>query len=233
VVFEARAFGAGKGARLLVTCASAIPLSWIARARLGQDRLGAVRLEAGRVVAKVEHVYAKRVIATRDESPVGDVARAAIVELFLRGSLFRDSLAATKERLALRSLAAALATRGHPAGIPSDEPVPALADWVAHRVRELGVESGDDLPMLSPKDLLAEDIPFECRSMLEKEFPRTVSVGDAVYVAEYDIPGSRVLLRMTKGSRRDPPPLAYLPRFPGLRICVESARGITVLRERG
>ncbi len=43
----------------------------------------------------------------------------------------------------------------------------------------------------------------------------------------------QVLLRMTKGSRRDPPPLGYLPRFPGLRIVVESARGITTLRERG
>jgi hypothetical protein len=38
---------------------------------------------------------------------------------------------------------------------------------------------------------------------------------------------------MIKGSRRDPPPLAYLPKFPGLRICVEGPRGIAVLRERG
>jgi hypothetical protein len=38
---------------------------------------------------------------------------------------------------------------------------------------------------------------------------------------------------MVKGSRRDAPPLAYLPKFPGLRICVQSPRGMTVLRERG
>lgn len=233
VVFEARAFGAGPTARLLVTCASAIPLSWIARARLGRDRLGAVRVESGRVVATVEHVYAKRVVATRDESPVGDVARAAVAELFLRGSVFRESLAETKERLALRSLAAELAARGHPAGVASAAPVPGLADWVAQRVRDLGVESGDDLPMLSARDFLADDLPYESRSMLDKEFPRTVSVGDAVYAAEYDLPRSQVLLRMLRGSRRDPPPLAYLPRFPGLRICVESARGIAVVRERG
>lgn len=233
VVFEARAFGSGRGARLLVTCASAIPLSWIARARLGQDRLGAVRLESGRVVATVEHVYAKRVVATRDESPVGDVARAAIAELFLRGSLFRDALAQTKERLALRSLAADLAARGHPAGVASPAPVPSLAEWAAARVRELGVESGDDLPMLSARDFLADDLPYESRSVLDREFPRTVSVGDAVYAANYDVARSQVLLRMIRGSRRDPPPLAYLPRFPGLRVCVETARGIAVVRERG
>lgn len=233
VVFEARAFGSGKTTRLLVTCASAIPAAWIARARIGEDRLGAVRMESGRIVATVEHVYAKRVVAVRDETPVGEVARAAIVELFLRGSLFRPSLVATKERLALRSLAAKLALRGHPAGVPSQTPVPSLAEWAAARVRELGVESGEDLPMLSAKDLLADDVPFESRSMLEKEFPSSVNVGDAVYATEYDVERGQVLLRMTKGSRRDPPPLGYLPRFPGLRIVVEGPRGITTLRERG
>ena len=60
-----------------------------------------------------------------------------------------------------------------------------------------------------------------------------VSVGDASYRAEYDLDRNQVLLRMVKGSRRDPPPLAYLPKFPGLRICVETARGLSVVRERG
>lgn len=233
VVFDARAFGTGKATRLLVTCASAIPSSWMAKAGLGHDRLGAVRLESGRVMAKVERVYAKRVIATRDEVPEGEVARAAIAELFLRGSLFKDALPKTRERLAMRSLAAKLAARGHPAGVASAEPVPTLEDFVAQRLRELGVESGSDLAMLSSSDLLAADIPFESRAPLEREFPRIVSVGDATYEADYDVDAQQVMLRMVKGSRRDPPPLAYLPRFPGLRICVEGPRGIATIRQRG
>jgi len=60
-----------------------------------------------------------------------------------------------------------------------------------------------------------------------------VSVGDAKYEAEYDIDAGQVTLRMVKGSRQDAPPLNYLPRFTGLRICVQTARGITVVRERG
>lgn len=233
VVFDTRAFGTGKATRLLVTCASAIPVSWIARAGLGHDRLGAVRLESGRVMAKVERVYAKRIIATRDEVPAGDVARAAIAELFTRGSLFKDALAKTRERLAMRGLAAKLAERGHPAGVASAEPVPALDAWVAHRLRELGVESGDDLAMLSSNDLLAADLPYESRALLDKEFPAVVSVGDATYAAHYDVDANQVMLRMVKGSRVAPPPLSYLPRFPGLRICVDGPRGIAVLRERG
>jgi hypothetical protein len=39
-----------------------------------------------------------------------------------------------------------------------------------------------------------------------------------------------VLLHMVKGSRREPPPLAYLPKFEGLRISVVGPRGTTILR---
>jgi hypothetical protein len=60
-----------------------------------------------------------------------------------------------------------------------------------------------------------------------------VSVGDATYRAEYDLAKSEVVLHMVRGSRKDPPPLAYLPKLPGLRICVASKGGIAVVRERG
>jgi hypothetical protein len=233
VVFDTRAFGTGKAARLVITCATAIPLAWIARMGLGRDRLGAVRLESGRVVAKVEHVYAKRVVATREEVPSGDIARAAIAELFTRGSLFRTALETTCERLALRALAAKLATRGHPGGWASQFPVPTLDEWVSARLTELGVVSGDDIALLSADDLVTPDVPFEVRDVLEREFPLVVSVGDATYKADYDIERGQVFLRMVTGTRSDPPPLGYLPRFPGLRICVAGPRGVAVLRERG
>ena len=233
VVFDMRTFGTGKSLRSLVTCAPAIPLAAIARAGLGRDRLASVRVESGRAVAKVERVLAGRVVATREEVPTGEVARAALAELFLRGSIFRDALPTTRERLALRALAAKLAARGHRAGVSSATAVPELEAWVLGRLLELGVQSGEDLSLLSGKDLVAEDVPYESRALLEREFPLRVSVGDATYEADYDLDRSQVLLRMIKGSRRDPPPLAYLPRFAGLRICVEGPRGIAVVRERG
>ena len=43
----------------------------------------------------------------------------------------------------------------------------------------------------------------------------------------------QVILQLVKGTRRDPPPLAYLPRLGGLRVCVAGPRGTTVLRQRG
>ncbi len=233
VVFASRAFGTGRETRLLMTCATPVSIRVLARAGLGRDRLGAVRLEGKRAVASVERVYAKRVLESRDEVPTGDVARAAIAELFLRGSLFRPSLTTARERLAMTTLAAKLGARGHRAGVPGlAVPLP-LEAWTLARLEALGVESGDDLALLSASDLLPPEVPFEVRAFLEKDFPRVVNVGDAVYETDYDLDRNQVLLRMKKGSRHEPPPLSYLPRFAGFRIVVEGPRGITTLRERG
>lgn len=233
VVFDARAIGVGKSARLLITCASKVSLAAVARAGLGADRLAAVHMDRGAVVAKVERVYAERVIATREESPSGDVARAAIAALFLRGTIFKSALATTRERLARISLAAKLATRGHPAGVAHAGPVPSLEEWVLARLVALGVENGGDLALLSASDLTIAAIPFEVQAAIDREFPLAIDVGDAKYEADYDLDAGQVVLRRVKGSRESPPPLAYLPRFPGLRVCVDSGRGIQIVRQRG
>ncbi|MDB5221196.1 MAG: ATP-dependent helicase, partial [Myxococcaceae bacterium] len=233
VVFAARAFGAGRTARLLVTCATPVAMPVVARAGVGDDRLASVHVESGRVVAKIERVYAERVIATREEAPAGAMAREAIAQLFMRGSIFRGgTLATTKARHAMRTLAAQLAKHGHEAGVAWEEPLPTLEQWVARRLRELGVESGDDLAMLSAADLTMPELPFETRSVLERAFPLVVDVGDAVYHAEYDLDRRQVTLRKVSGSRAAPPPLAYLPRFAGMRILVDGPRGVAVVRER-
>jgi ATP-dependent helicase HrpB len=105
--------------------------------------------------------------------------------------------------------------------------------WLAARVASLGVQSGDDLALLSPSDFLAPELPHESRSAVENEYPLTVNVGDASYRADYDLARNQVTLHMLKGSRKEPPTLGYLPKFPGLRILVEGPRGLTVLRARG
>jgi hypothetical protein len=233
IALEIRGFGEGRNARGVVTCAMPIPLHVLARAGLGRDQLKAVRLDRGRLTATIERVYAKRVIAEREEAPQGALARDAIVELLLRGSLFRDAVATTRSRLIRTALAAKLAARGHPAMPATAEPVPTLEAYLRARVEVLGVESADDVALLSAADFVVADLPFESRSALDDAYPARVHVGDATYDADYDLDNNQVLLRMVKGSRRDPPPLAYLPKFPGLKICVEGARGIAVVRERG
>ncbi|MBN8616434.1 MAG: ATP-dependent RNA helicase [Deltaproteobacteria bacterium] len=232
LVLDTRALGAGRDQRILVTAGMAVPLGVLAATGLGEDRLGAVSVVKGRVIAVVERVFAQRVIGEREEVPRGQHARDAIVTLLARGSLFKSTITTTRERLGRLALAARLHASGHPAGVPSDAPSLELEPWLHARLTSLGVESGEDLALLSEPDLLAPELPYESRTILDKEMPATVTVGDATYRASYDLSKKEVLLEMLKGSRKDPPPLQYLPAFPGLRILVSSSRGTTVLRDR-
>jgi hypothetical protein len=211
----------------------AIPISALARAGLGTDRLAAVQLDRKRVIASIERVFANRVIDTREEVPAGELARTAIVTLLERGSLFREAVATTRDRLAHAAVAAWLAARGHPAGVKRATPVPALAEWLRQRVATLGVESGDDLALLSASDFLEPELPYESRSTIESDYPLTIDVGDASYRAEYELDRNQVTLRRIRGTRNEPPSLGYLPKLPGLRICVETQAGLVVLRARG
>ncbi len=232
LVLDTRAMGSGREQRVLVTCGMAVPLAILAQAGLGTDRLGAVALEGRRVVATIERVLANRVIGEREEIPRGPLARSAMVTLLARGSLFKTAIASTRERLDRLALAARLAAQGHPAGVPSDEATLELEGWLLARLESLGVESGEDLALLSEADVLAPELPYESRTLLDRELPATVSVGDATYRAAYDLGKREVVLHMVKGSRREPPPLSYLPAFPGLKVLVAGPRGVTVLRER-
>ena len=233
LALETRAFGSGRDARILVTCAMPLSIAHLAHAGLGEDRVGAVRVAGSRVLATLERVYANRVIAERETTPTGELARTAFATLLARGSLFRDAVSTTRARLARKSLAAALARRGHAAGVASAEPIPSLEDWLAKRIETLGVTSGEDLALLSASDFCEPDLPYEIRSMLDADFPTSVSVGDATYRVDYELEKAQVLLTMIKGSRNEPPPLQYLPRFQGLRISVAGPRGVRVVRERG
>jgi len=234
VVFDTRAIGDARDAEVIVTCATPTLIRWMVEAALGRDRLAAVTVERGRIVAKVERVYARRVIDEREEPPTGEVARDAVATLFTRGSIFKDALPRTKERLAAAGLAARLHTAGRlrdVAWAPSGETE--LDAWVRTRVAALGVESGDDLALLSSSDFVAPELPYEVQELLDRDFPRTVTVGDATYEAEYDLARSSVLLKMVRGARREPPPLGYLPRFPGMKITVEAGRSMWVVRQGG
>jgi ATP-dependent helicase HrpB len=230
LVLDTRALGSGRDQRVLVTAGMAVPVAVLAHAGLGEERLGAIAVTKNRVIATIERVLAGRVIAEREDVPRGELAREAIVRLLVRGSLFKSVLATTRERLERLALAARLHASGHPAGVAADATSHELEPWLRARLEALGVENGEDLALLSETDLLAPELPYESRVILDKEMPATVTVGDATYRASYDLSKREVVLEMVKGSRKDPPPLQYLPAFPGLRILVASPRGTALLR---
>ena len=107
-----------------------------------------------------------------------------------------------------------------------------LGPWVEGKLLAMGVESGDELALLSGTDLVPPALPESVQEQLDREFPRTVSVGDASYEVDYDLVAQQATLRMVRGTRKEPPPAGYLPKFPGMRVCVEAGRSMWVVRER-
>jgi hypothetical protein len=233
LALDTRAFGEGRDVRLLVTCAMAISNAELARAGFGSERVAAVRVQDKKISATLERVFAGRVLGTREATPEGELAQAALVELLVRGSVFKGAVAATRQRLTYAAIAAWLDERADPALPKRLEPAASLETWLRARVVELGVQSGDDLALLSANDFLAPELPYEARGSIESDYPLTASVGDATYRADYDLARQQVTLHPLKGSRSEAPTLGFLPKFPGLRILVEGPRGLTVVRARG
>ena len=110
--------------------------------------------------------------------------------------------------------------------------MPALEEWTRQRVAALGVESGEDLPLLGESDFLAPELPAHLRDSLDREYPCTMTLAGAVYRFDYDLARREVTLVLTQGQRKDPPPLSFLPRLPGLRIKALHKDHLQTLRDR-
>jgi ATP-dependent helicase HrpB len=244
VVLDTMALGlGGRDTRILATAALPVPPAWLLAAGLGRDRLGRAKVDRRgghpRLVARVERVFARRVLEVREEVPRGELARRALAELFVAGRVFPEILEASRDRLEAARLALALAGQGrwahlgcweeevralHPGGVPE------LEVWIASRLGALGFESGEDLGLLSPEDLLAPDVPPLLRRELDRRFPRRLELPGAVYRLEYAPRRREVTLDQIEGERKEPP-LAWLPDFEGFRVRLRHQDFLKTLRE--
>lgn len=227
-----------KKQNIYATCAMPITTLDIASAGLGTTRVRHATREGSRVVATLETTYASKIIASREEVPEGKLAVFAFANLFLERQLFPTSLDTTRRRLEAAALFLQLRRAGHSLGDRDGgawegaSDVPDLNTWAKNRFVDLGVSSGDDLPLISPEDLLAPGLPETTAGELDREFPREIKLGDADYTVSYNLEKSEVTLLQVRGNRKNPPPAALLPTFSGFRIRVQRHSRIWVVRER-
>ncbi len=239
LVLASMAVGLGyRSQHIFATSAMPLKLKHLVEAGLGVDRVKHAGKEGGAVKARIERVYAGKVLEKREEIPKGALAREAIADLFMEGRLFPGSLEKTQERLDAAALVLKLKKSRYVDvdlhGGPYEERHLALTveDWVKSRLSTLGVTSGEDLGLLSASDLLAFDLPIETRDWLDREFPRTLSLGDAMYQITYDLKKQEATLVKVSGKRKDPPSLATIPPLRGFRVKAQHHSRVWVLREK-
>ncbi len=218
IVLDSRAVAAdGRSRGLIITAAMPVPIAWLAAAGLGEDVPGAPLLEGRRLLVTIARTYAGRVLSTREEVPSGASARAAICDLILEGRLLkgaRRDIEARHERAAL-AVQVALAESRTDATLA---PLPPLREWLLARLETLGLEGPDDLALLTRDDLLAPEPPPEIALTIDRNYPKSLDIGDARYRIAYDLPRRVATLHQTSGARKEPPTAMHIPRLPGLRV---------------
>ncbi len=224
VVLDRRALTLrGRKTVQVITCAIPCTLASLRAAGLGEWRVSEARLEGGRLVADAILSYAGAVLQRREEEPHGPLARAALLRLLTNGSFFAAAVAQSRERIAAIQLWERLRGEGRR---------PELEPWLAQRLDELGFEGSDDLALLLPEDFVHPDLPPSEREWLDRNYPRSVSVGDARYEVEYDPQRMEATLVKGSGGRGVLPNLVYLPEWPGWRLLHRDRNVLRPLRER-
>jgi HrpA-like RNA helicase len=93
IVLASMALGQGyRDQRIYATCAMPTTFILLAQAGFGEECMEHADRGKKSIVARIERVYAGKVIEKREEVPTGKLARDAIKSLFLNGRLFPDSL---------------------------------------------------------------------------------------------------------------------------------------------
>lgn len=228
IVLDSRAVAAQQrpGSGLLITAAMPVPLAWLAAAGLGEKRASKPDLVDGLLLVTVSQMYAGKVLATREEAPTGEVARVAIRDLALAGRIMKSQSlrAGLEERYKLAMLAAQVAEA---------KPLLPLPEWLLARLTELGLESADDLALLSAEDLMPAPPSPEVAEVLERRFPRTLETGEAKYEIEYQVAERTAVFHQVRGVRKEPPLPTHLPRLPGFRLFWEHKGRVQALAGRG
>ena len=232
-MLSSRALKTDKGdTRVLATCVLPLPFPWMVRAGLGRDRVHQTEFKRGKLEVLVERIYAKKVIGKRTESPTGELAREAVLALLERGSLFRKVIQNSRIRFDRWKLAEALQEKGLENFGITPLPDSDFAHWLSRKVHSLGIESGEDLELLSDSDFEIPELDSWTLEQLDRSYPYEVKAGDGIFEAQYDLPRRKVRLVKRSGKKNELPPLSYLPRFQGFGIEVEDRGKVRQLRGR-
>lgn len=211
-----------------VSCAILIPVDALVEAGIGEAEVLRARVERGVLWAVVARKLGGRLLEERDEIPQGALASEALWVAVRQGTVCGAQSRQSRARITRWNLYRRLKNLGD-AAPPEDAEA-----WLERRARGLGLESGEDLPLLLPDDLLwpwPAACPPQEQEWLERNYPQELKIHNAVYDVSYQVAQRTVTLELRGGGKATPPSLTWLPSsWSGWRIQLRRASNVTILR---
>lgn len=187
--------------------------------------------------ARVDVVLGGVKIGERSASLEGPALRTAAVERLREGRWLRGVWAAVEDAMHVHAIIAAWPASeltSTPRPVAWDEP----ADWLAHRLDELGVVEADDLPLVEADDLVPDLVEWTGLAAWDldpfvADFPRVWEHLGASYRCTVRVAARKVILEPADRSTRrgGEPSASVVPSFRGFRV--EYRAGGRVVPVRG
>ena len=226
IVLSIRSQREGARSTLIATAVAGTTLRFLDRMGLGTPKIGHVQFKNGKIAVDVENVYAGRTLSSESCVPDGELLREAVMDLVKSNRLFSGVFGETENRLSSARLARRLVEADLVKAYPGDlDTFPMGEDartFLTDRLSQLGLEEAEDLELVSENDLLPPPMPEHIQAALNRDYPIQVDLGEAKYQVKYDLAARRVVLLLTSGNRKNPPPRNYLPRFPGFKVSIQA-----------
>lgn len=218
---------------MLVPCG----LEDLAAAKVGDLIIGDIKVDKGRrgtrprIFGTVARTFAGVTLETTEELLKGKELTVALGDLIAQARLFPGVLPRAEQCLHTWRLGSAL--------LPDirDCPFDSPKAWFEHAVQTLGVETQEDLELLSDDDLIPQlakvaNLDDDEERRLTADFPATWTDQGATYRVQYD--AARKVVRLVaegkKAMKAKDPPAALVPRFRNLPVEIQRASRVKRLR---
>lgn len=192
------------------TCLAPVSLAFLHQHDIGELTAGNPVLQDNTVYVNQQRVYAGRIVHQDTVEANSENLIPACTALILDNQLFPPAGKRIQEDIAAWNLYAALHQT-------DTEPLDA-EQWLDGKLRQLGVQSPQDLALLEETDLKFNGIPAWERETFEQTYPRQLNLANLHMAVHYEPRKKRVTLEKISGVRKNQPQRKELPRWSGWSI---------------
>ncbi|WP_281545253.1 helicase-related protein [Grimontia sp. SpTr1] len=217
---------AGRGVKQTTsyaTCMAPVPFGWLVDAGLGEESVSEFDDSEGVVVDVIERIYAGRVIGEYRKAAQGETLIRALATQILHGELLEGTGERLTKEVKYWNLYQSLEDT-------ANRPQVDVLSWLEKALKDLGVESVDDLELIDGDDFVFEGIPsWEFDDFAEK-YPLELTLAELKLDVEYQKGKRTVVVHHVGGTRKDGPKRWELPSWNGWKVQYKKASRVIDVR---